>query len=40
VVNEEHLDFIKKGVTAWNELRELNPDIKSDLVRLISGEKI
>jgi hypothetical protein len=31
VVNEKHLDIIKTGVTAWNEWRELNPDIKPDL---------
>jgi uncharacterized protein YjbI with pentapeptide repeats len=31
VVNEKHLDIIGKGVTAWNEWRELNPEIKPDL---------
>lgn len=29
--NEQHLEILKKGVQAWNEWREKNPEIKPDL---------
>jgi len=31
MANREHLEILKRGVKAWNEWREKNPDVKPDL---------
>ena len=31
MANEEHVAILKKGVKAWNEWREKNPEIRPDL---------
>jgi len=31
MVNDEHVAMLKKGVDAWNEWRDDNPDIRPDL---------
>ena len=31
MANDEHIAQLKKGVGAWNEWREANPDIRPDL---------
>ncbi len=33
MANEEHLQILLQGTTAWNHWRERNPDIQPDLRR-------
>lgn len=38
MANKEHLEIIEKGVVAWNEWRQNNPDLKPDLSNSILSE--
>jgi len=31
MANQEHLDYLKQGISVWNEWREKNPDVLPDL---------
>jgi uncharacterized protein YjbI with pentapeptide repeats len=33
MANQEHFDFLKKGVQAWNQWRKKHPNIRPNLVR-------
>jgi uncharacterized protein YjbI with pentapeptide repeats len=32
MANDEHVEILKKGVAAWNDWRQQNPDIEADLI--------
>ena len=41
MANKEHLEILRKGVTAWNRWRERNPKIKPDLSRaMLAGANL
>ena len=41
MANQEHLDILKQGVQAWNQLRKEHPNIRPNLYRAnLSGANL